>query len=353
MRAAVLRQGGQLQIETLELEGPREDEALVRLAASGICRTDIDFMENWSGPPVVLGHEGAGVVQTVGPSLQGFQPGDHVVLSYQSCGRCRPCREGRPAHCEHFWEMNFDFARLDGSNALARSGVRGHFLGQSSFATHTVATARNLVHAPPDLPLELLAPLGCGFQTGAGTIINSLQVRPGASLAIFGTGAVGLAAVMAARVQGADIIIGVDYNPARLQLARQLGATHVIDRGPDDIVSRIHEITGRGVDYVLEITGAPEMYQFALQVLNPGGIAALIARPNGSTSLSAGRQTLSIIQGDAVPQTFIPKMIDLYRAGQFPFDRLITYYDFSDIERAITEARRGAAIKPVLRLSNA
>ena len=351
IRAAVLRQGGQLQIETLELEGPREDEALVRLSASGICHTDIDFIEDWSGPPVVLGHEGAGVVQEVGNSLKGFKPGDHVVLSYQSCGRCRPCQEGRPAHCNHFWEMNFDFARLDGSNALARSGVSGHFLGQSSFATHTVATERNLVHVPPDLPLELLAPLGCGFQTGAGTIMNSLQVPRGASLAIFGTGAVGLAAVMAARIAGAVPIIGVDHNPSRLQLARQLGATHIIDSGIEDVASRVTAATGSGVDYVLEITGASDMYQLALEVLNPQGTVALIARTNGSTTLSRGRKTLGIIQGDAVPQNFIPKLIDLYRAGRFPFDRLIKFYDFSDIRQAIDEARRGDTIKPVLRLN--
>jgi aryl-alcohol dehydrogenase len=353
IRAAVLRPGGQLQIEALELEGPREDEALVRLTATGICHTDIDFLDDWHGPPVVLGHEGAGVVAEVGRSLKTVKPGDHVVLSYQSCGHCRPCREGRPAHCQHFWEMNFDFARLDGSNALERSGVRGHFFGQSSFATHTLATAGNLVHVPHDLPLELLAPLGCGFQTGAGTVMNSLQVPKGASIAIFGTGAVGLAAVMAARLTGAAPIIGVDLNPARLQLALELGATHVIHNGSEDVASRITAATGSGVDYVLEITGAPDMYQLALEVLNPGGIVALIARPGSSTSLSHGRKTLGIIQGDAVPQDFIPRLIELYRAGQFPFERLIRFYDFSEIDRAIADAKRGDSIKPVLRFSKA
>lgn len=353
IRAAVLRKGGPLQIESLELEGPREDEVLLRIKATGICRTDIDFCDDWSGPPVVLGHEGAGVVQEVGKSIKEVTPGDHVVLSYQSCGQCPQCRKGHPAGCEHFWKANFGFARLDDSNALERSGVHGHFFGQSSFATHTLATERNLVKVAKDLPLELLAPLGCGFQTGAGTVMNSLQVPKGASVAVFGTGAVGLAAVMAARLVGAAPIIGVDINPARLKLALELGATHVIDNRHEDVASHIAEITGSGVDYVLEITGAPNMYHLAIDVLNPQGTVALIATPNGSTPLSKGRKTLSIIQGDAVPQHFIPKLIALYQAGQFPFDRLIKFYDFSEINRAIADARRGDTIKPVLRISKA
>ncbi len=161
IQAAVLRQGGgALEIESLEMEGPRDDEVLVRLVASGICHTDIDFCDDWTGPPVVLGHEGAGVVEQVGRKVKGVQPGDHVVLSYQSCGRCPECRSGHPTVCEHFWDVNFGFQRLDGSNALHLSGVRGHFFGQSSFSTQALATGRNLVKVPQDLPLKFLAPLG-------------------------------------------------------------------------------------------------------------------------------------------------------------------------------------------------
>jgi aryl-alcohol dehydrogenase len=354
IRAAVLRQkGGPLMIETLELEAPRAEEVLVRLVASGICHTDIGFCDDWDGPPVVLGHEGAGVVEEVGAGIKAVQPGAHVVLSYQSCGQCRQCLKGRPTACRHFWEANFGFARLDGSNAYAPGDVRGHFFGQSSFATHTLATERNLVEVPEDLPLELLAPLGCGLQTGAGTVMNSLKVPKGASIAIFGTGAVGLAAVMAARLAGADPIIGVDLNPVRLKLALEVGATHVINNRHEDVASQITKIGGGGVDFVLEITGAPSMYQLAIDMLNPQGTAALIATPTRSTSLPEGRKTLGIIEGDAVPQTFIPKLIDLYQAGQFPFDRLVKFYDFGQINRAIAEARRGEAIKPVLRISQA
>jgi aryl-alcohol dehydrogenase len=352
IQAAVLRpHRRQLTIEPLELAGPREDEVLVRLVASGICHTDIDFLDEWHDPPVVLGHEGAGVVAEVGRSVTAVKSGDHVVLSYQSCGHCPECLRGHPTGCERFWEANFGFARLDGSNALASSGVRGHFFGQSSFATHTLATARNLVPVSKDLPLELLAPLGCGLQTGAGTVLNSLQVPKGASLAVFGTGAVGLAAVMAARLVGADPIIGVDLNPNRLKLALELGATQVIDNSQEDIASRLAAITGSGVDYVLEITGAPGMSQLALEVLNPHGTVALIANPGRAGSLPGGRKILGIIQGDAVPQSFIPKMIALYQAGQFPFNRLIKFYDFREINRAIAAAKRGDAIKPVLRIN--
>lgn len=356
IRAAVLRKkGGPLKIETLELEGPRDEEVLVRLVATGICHTDIDFCDDWDGAadPVVLGHEGAGVVEQVGKSVKSVTRGHHVVLSYQSCGRCRQCRKRRSAGCEHFYEANFGFQRLDGSNALQRSGVRGHFFGQSSFASHSLATERNLVKVPKGLPLELLAPLGCGMQTGAGTVMNSLKVSKGASIAIFGTGAVGLAAVMASRIVGAEPIIGVDLNPIRLELALELGATHTIDNRHDDVRSRIADITGSGVDYVLEITGNPNMHRLAINVLKPHGTVALLTGASGTDSLPAGRKTLGIIQGDAVPQRFIPKLIALYQARQFPFDRLVKFYDFSRINQAIGDAKRGDTIKAVLRISEA
>ena len=353
LRAAVLRKrGGPLEIESIEMEGPRKDEVLVRIVASGICHTDIDFCDDWdeADTPVVLGHEGAGVVEQVGRSVKSVKRGDHVLLSYQSCGLCRPCRSGHPAHCKYFYEVNFDFQRLDGSNALQRSGVRGHFFGQSSFATHSLATERNLVKVPRDLSLELLAPLGCGMQTGAGTVMNSLKVSAGESIAIFGTGAVGIAAVMASRLAGAAPIVGVDLRPKRLQLALKLGATHVINNRRHDVARRIAKITGGGIDYVVETTGNPAMHQLAIDLLNPHGIVALLTGESGM-NLSEGRKTLGIIQGDAVPQEFIPKLIKLHRVGEFPFNRLIKFYAFGEINQAIADARRGDTIKPVLRIS--
>ena len=350
IRAAVLRRsGGPLTIEELQLEGPRDDEVLVRLIASGICHTDIDFCNGWVSEPVVLGHEGAGVVEKVGPAVRSVSPGDHVVLSYQSCGRCDACAEEHPAHCRHFWELNFGFARLDGSNAYEASGVRGHFFGQSSFATHALATERNLVRVDKALPLELLAPLGCGLQTGAGTVMNSLAVEAGASIVVLGTGTVGLAAVMAARIVGADPIIAVDINPKRLALARELGATHGIENSGVDLARSIRRIAS-GVDHVLEITGDAALAHLGVELLNPGGRLALLTGGMGADKLPGRREVLGIIQGDAVPQRFIPDLIELHRKGCFPFDRLVTFYDFGDINQAIADSRSGDTIKPVLRI---
>jgi aryl-alcohol dehydrogenase len=275
IHAAVLRiPGNPLRIERLEMEGPRDEEVLVRLVASGICHTDIDFCESGGTGPVVLGHEGACVVERIGKRVKGIKPGDHVVLSYQFCGRCRPCRSGRPAGCERFWEANFGFARLDGTNAL-RGGVRGHFFGQSSFATHALVTEPNLVKMPNSLSLELLAPLGCGLQTGAGTVMNSLAVRAGSTVAIIGAGSVGMAAVMATRILKAKTIIAVDLNDHRLKLAHELGATHPINNRRSDLAESVRGITGRGVDYVVESIADHGMEQLAAELLNPSGKAAL------------------------------------------------------------------------------
>ena len=239
---------------------------------------------------------------------------------------------------------------LDGSNALQASGVRGHFFGQSSFATHLLATERNLVMVSKELPLALLAPLGCGLQTGAGTVLNSLAVPKGASLAVFGSGAVGLAAIMAARISGAHPIIAVDIVPHRLELALELGATHTIDNRGGDLLSRIAGITGSGIDYLVETTGVAEMEEMAVKVLNRHGTAAFVATATGRGALPGGRKAIGVIQGDAVPHRFIPRLLELYRAGVFPFDRLIKFYDFAEINRAMDDARSGKTIKPVLRI---
>jgi aryl-alcohol dehydrogenase len=351
IRAAVLRAPGRpLKIERLEMAGPRDDEVLVRLMASGICHTDIDFCDSGGSGPVVLGHEGSGVVERAGKSVEGIKPGDHVVLSYQSCGRCRPCRNGHPAGCQRFWEANFGFARLDGTNAL-RGGVRGHFFGQSSFATHALATVRNLVKVPKPLPLALLAPLGCGLQTGAGTVMNSLRVRAGSSIAVFGTGSVGLAAVMAARILKAKTIIAVDINHRRLRLACELGATHSINNRRNELAGSIKAITGGGVDYVVESTADHDMEQLAAELLNSGGKAALLSGASAPGKLPGNRKVLSVIQGDAVPQKFIPKLIKLYQDGRFPFHRLVRFYDFVEINQAIADSKRGSTVKPVLLIS--
>jgi aryl-alcohol dehydrogenase len=259
--AAVVREKrAPFLFEELDMEvRPRANEVLVRVIATGICQTDV-HIKNQEYPvplPVVLGHEGAGIVEQVGDGVGTVQPGDHVALSYQACGTCPSCRTGHYPYCYYGYEANFGGARLDGTNALSKENsagkevIHGHFFGQSSFATYALATEQNVVKVPKDVPLELLGPLGCGLQTGAGAVLNSLKVPAGSSVVILGTGTVGLAAIMAARIAGAGSIIAVDVSPQRLQLASELGATHTINGKEEDAAKRIREITVNGADYVL------------------------------------------------------------------------------------------------------
>lgn len=353
IRAAVLRQrGGPFVIEPLEMDAPREDEILVRVVASGVCHTDIAMADAWDGSigPVVLGHEGAGVVERVGPAVRGIQPGDYVVLSFASCGGCAACHAGRPAHCDRLGELNFGFSRADGSNALWRSNVRGHFFGQSSFATHLLATERNTVAVPANLPLETLASLGCGMQTGAGAVLNSLNVPAGASLAILGTGAVGLAALMAGRIASADPLIAVDRVPSRLALARELGATHAINSAEEDLAPALAAIVSDGLAYALDTSSVTALRRAALHALAPGGTLALVTGAADLGPIPDGSVVYDVVEGDAVPQEFIPQLIALWQAGQFPFDRLIRTYPFEQINEAVADSRSGVTIKPVLRM---
>jgi len=354
IRAAVTRDPARpLESERLELEGPRDDEVLVRIVAVGVCHTDIGMYQHWSptDQPAVLGHEGAGVVEKAGKNVSRLKVGDHVVLSFASCGHCAQCQSGRPWLCQHFLDLNFGFRRLDGSNALHRSRVRGHFFGQSSFATYSVATEQNAVKVPSDLELAMLGPLGCGFQTGAGTVMNTLAVQRGTSIAIFGTGAVGLAAVMAARIVGADPVIGVDINPMRLKLAVELGATHVIDSQETDVAQAVSRITGIGIDYAVETTGSDLLGTLAVDLLNTGGAAGFLTPGPRPAASADGRRAINVTEGSSAPQVFIPRLIELYRQGQFPFDRLIKLYEFADINAAIADSMRGDTIKPVLQVS--
>jgi len=340
----------------------------VRVVASGVCQTDM-HVQHQNLPvalPMVLGHEGAGVVERVGQSVRSVKPGDHVVLTYAACGHCRRCVAGDGAYCEQTFPINFGGSRPDGTIGIHRlkgakgEAVRGHFFGQSSFATYALANERSAVKVPDDLPLELLAPLGCGIQTGAGAVLNSLKLARGATIAIIGTGAVGLAAIMAARASGAGAIIGVDINDARLALASELGATHTINGASKDVAAEIRRITGRGVDAVIDLTGRPEMVALGVEVVAPKGTVALIGSPSFDAvakvrmvPISMGATVRGVIQGDSVPQLFIPQLIEMYRAGAFPFDRLVKFYDFEQINQAFDDAKKGLSVKPVLRIGAA
>jgi aryl-alcohol dehydrogenase len=356
--AAVLRASDRpYSIEELTLDPPGPDDIAVRIAGVGLCHTDLLPRTQAGIPlPLVPGHEGSGVVEAVGSHVQGLAAGDHVVLSFDSCRNCANCRQARPAYCDTFFPRNMSGRSADGSTNAHDAGgapVSARWFGQSSFATRTVVDARNAVQVDPSLPLELLGPLGCGFQTGAGAVLNSLGTEVGASIVVFGAGAVGLASVMAARVAGAATIVAVDLNRDRLELARDLGATHVIDGGADDVTRQIRRTVRGGVDYALDTTGAPRAITTAIEVLRTSGVCGLIGAPAGDVQISAaalsiGRSVKGIVEGDAIPHLFIPRLISLWQDGKFPFDRLIETFALGDIDAAERAAREGKVIKPVL-----
>jgi aryl-alcohol dehydrogenase len=360
--AAVLRENhAPFTIETLSLAAPGPGDVLVAVAATGICHTDLVVRDGHmpTPVPVVLGHEGAGVVAAVGDGVTHVAPGDHVVMSYLSCGGCRCCAQGQPAYCEGIVPLNFSGSRADGTSPLTdQSGARvnGSFFGQSSFASHALASARNVVKVRQDVDLKLLGPLGCGLLTGAGSVINVLQPGPGHSFVVYGAGAVGLSAVMAAKATGVAQIIAVDQNAQRLSLARDLGADHILDtRETPDLVGAVMEITQRGADFALETTAAPDVLRAGVDALAiPGKLGFVGAAATGAEvaldmqSLMLGRQVVGIVEGDAVPEILIPHLVELYRAGRFPLEKLTAFYPLTDINQAVADAQAGRVVKPVL-----
>ncbi len=349
-------------LERLELEPPRPGEMRIRLVATGICHTDLHEHPGRHAPhPIVLGHEGAGVVEELGEGVTGFAVGDHVILSGNSCGQCPSCKANRPTYCDLAMPLCFGAQRLDGSTSLSNADetIHSHFFGQSSFATHCVVPQRTAVKMDKDLPLEKLGPLGCGVVTGAGGVIEALRVGYGDTLAVFGTGGVGLSAVMAAKLVGAKRIVAVDINRERLELARELGATDCIPADEDGVAEKVRAVTGRGVDFTFNTTTVPEVHSWALEALAMNGTAGFVAAPRGQWApqmfamLAGGRQLRGILGGDAHPGLFLPQLAEYWRQGRFPFDRLLTFYPFAEIERAFADAHSGKAIKPVLLIGDA
>jgi aryl-alcohol dehydrogenase len=357
--AVVRKKGGPFLIEELELEEPREDEVLIRVVACGLCHTDLVARDQYLPVPLpgVFGHEGAGVVAKVGPRVTKVSVGDHVAMSFLSCGSCPSCKKGVPTHCDVFLPSNFAGQRLDGSTTLRKGTevIHGSFFGQSTFASHALASERNVVRVPKDIPLEMLGPLGCGIQTGAGGVINSLKARPGSSIAVFGAGSVGISAIMAAIVSGCTTIIAVDINERRLETAKSFGATMTLNSAQVNPVEEIQKITG-GVDYALECTGIPSVLRQAFDSLCMGGKCGLIGAAPAGTEVSLnmqnilnGRSLIGIVEGDSIPEIFIPQLIELYKQGRFPFDRMVTYYPFADINKAAEDSEKGKALKAILK----
>ena len=341
---------------TLRLDEIAPDELLVRTVAVGMCHSDLTARALFPGG-AVLGHEGGGIVEGVGAAVTGFAPGDHVVLSFDHCGHCRQCLRGRPYRCLNFGLANFSGVRPDGSATLRDDDVPvgGSFFGQSSFASHCIATARNAVKVDPDLPLDKLAPLGCGVITGCGTVLNALRPEPGSSLVVFGAGAVGLSAVLGGVISRVGTLIAVDIVPERRALAARLGATHVIDGRADDVLDQVRDITGGGADYAVEASGVASVARTAVSSVPEGGSVALVGIADLAADISLshyevvmGRSVSGVTEGSSVPQLFIPSLIGLWLRGEFPFDQMISSYPFAEINTAMNDSLAGTAIKPVL-----
>lgn len=362
IRAAIARAREPFTIEECELAAPAAREVLVRVEACGVCHTDLSAKDHGTGTPLpaVLGHEGVGRILALGEGVRGLEIGDRVVMSFGACGECPSCTQEMPAYCRHNVRFNFLGRRLDDTSpiTLGSQPITGHYFGQSSFATHAVAAAANVVKLSEELPPALMAPLACGVQTGMGAVMNVLQAGPDDSIAIFGCGTVGLAAVVAARIAGCKRIIAVDLKDVRLDVARELGATHAVNSAREDAAAALRELGG--VSRAFDNTGSPAVIEIAYGALRPRGqivLAGLSPRESRvqidpNKLMSSGRVLRGTVEGDSNPRAFIPRMIAWYRRGELPLERLVTAYAFEQINEAASDMLSGRVIKPVLLMSS-
>lgn len=358
--AAILEEtGGDLVVAEVELDRPGPGEVLVRMVGSGICHTDVSAMNGSlpAPPPIVLGHEGSGVVEEVGPGVRTVAPGDHVVLSVGvHCGVCDQCLAGRPWACSVGMGVSFAGIMPDGTKRLHRDGADvSHFFCQSSWARHAVVPAEIAVKVPADAPLEKLGPLGCGVQTGAGAVLNVAGVRPGDTVAVIGCGGVGLSAVMAAAASGATTIVAVDIDPRRLELAKSLGATDGVDASAADPVEAVQGMTGGGADYAFECLGRSETIGQTVGAVRQNGTAVI----TGALGLdvTATFDTFTLISknikgnvgGTGISEDLIPRLVRMWRRGIFPFDRLSPRtYRLEEVNTALADMHAGDVVKPLI-----
>lgn len=348
----------------VEIDAPRAGEILVRIKAVGICHTDLIFASGAMGSPfpLILGHEGAGLVEAVGAGVTHVRPGDKVLLTFDSCGACPNCKAGQPAYCHNFAALNFSCVCGDGrahAHDHAGAAVASRFFGQSSFAQFAIGSTRNVVKLPDDADLAMLAPLGCGVQTGVGGVLRSLAARRGSSLVVIGGGAVGLSAVLGGVVADCSTIVLVEPRPERRALGMELGATHVIDPAAEDAAARVRAIVPGGVDNVFDTSGNVGALNAAIGMLAPKGTLGMVGIPGALDAaltlpivpaISAGLGVKGIIEGDSDPQTFLPELAALHRDGLLPYDRFVSFYPFAAINEAIADSHAGKCVKAVLLL---
>lgn len=360
--ASVTHKPGQLSIEEVELAAPKASEVLVRTIACGVCHTDAAALHLFIPVtlPIVLGHEGVGIVEEVGSEVTTLKKGDRVIMSFPSCGHCGYCHEDHPYACDNLNTLFFDGTYNDGTKRISQNGTEvSSFFGQGSFADHVIVDARNAVKADvaTDDDLAALCSLGCGVQTGAGAVLNRIKPKKGSSMVVFGCGGVGMSAIMAAAIAGCNTIIGVDIVPSRLALAKELGATHVINSNETDPVAEIKRITNGGAHSSVESSGIANVTLQALGCLRREGIAVVLS-VTGPETISLPLEALimnpsvtlaGLSEGASNPQTFIPELVQYYKEGRLPVDKLVKFYDFKEIEKAFEDSHNGVTIKPILR----
>lgn len=363
-KAAVLyRFNEPVVVEELRLDPPKIGEVLVRVAVAGVCHSDL-HVANGQIPfiplPTVLGHEGAGIVEEVGPGVTTVKPGDHVLLLWRTpCGRCHYCAVGRPALCEQAMRLRASGLMTDGTTRLRKNGQQiYHFNLCSCMAEHCIMPEQSVMPIAPEVPLEVAAVIGCAVITGVGAVINRAHVREGSSVAVFGTGGIGLSAVMGAVLANATRIIAVDIKQNKLEFARQFGATDLVNAAERDAVEAIRELTGgRGADYAFECIGVPKVMEQAFDATCNGGTTVVIGLTKPGTTMSVPtvplvfqeRALLGAVYGSARLWTDLPWLIDLYRAGKLPVDRLITHrYRLDDINAAFAALDAGEVARAVL-----
>ncbi len=370
IEAAVLRQAGlpppyaeskPLEIVELDLSPPGRGEVLVKMAAAGLCHSDLSVIDG-SRPrpmPMALGHEAAGIVEAVGDGVTDLEAGDHVVLVFvPSCGRCGPCASGRPALCEPAAKANAAGTLLSGERRLSfHAEPINHLLGVAAFSTHAVVARESCVKIDPDLPLELAALFGCAVLTGVGAVVNTAKLEPGQSVAVVGLGGVGLSVVLGARLAGARQIVAVDLSDEKLAFATKLGATQTVNARSNDAVGEIRRISGNGVDVAFEMAGSVPALELAYAATARGGatVTAGLPHPDKRMSLSplalvAEERTLKgSYVGSSAPQRDVPRMIALFRAGRLPVDQLLTHrLNLSEINEGFDRLREGVGVRQVI-----
>jgi aryl-alcohol dehydrogenase len=363
IKAAITREVGEISIEEVDLAPPKASEVLVKILAAGVCHTDAAGIQGyipWITFPQVFGHEGVGIVEEVGLAVDTLKPGDRVALTFPSCGHCKYCLDGTPYACDHLNELFFSGAYKDGTRRISQNGTEiGSFFAQGSFAEYAVVDARNAVKVEgvTDDQLKYLCSMGCGVQTGAGAVLNRIKPTPATSLVVFGAGGVGMAAIMAGKIAGCTKILAVDVVDSRLQMAKEFGATDLVNaKEVGDVIEEIKKITDGGANYSVECSGIPDLSLQALQCLRRLGTAVVcsvtgpaeISIPIEMTIMNPSVTFAGLTEGGSNPQIFIPKLTEYFKAGMLPIDKLVKFYDFGDIKTAFDDSHTGVTIKPIL-----